>query len=146
MTSSSGSRRAAADAGPAAREIVEHEHRRVPVAGLEECGELGVGDEQVDVGVQHARPRREHELLDGPETKRERQHHDGGSGQPGRLDGGHERPGGWSEQGHVRSGADPTGLEHAGHPAGLVVDPGPADPLRGVGVDTRRADERDRVR
>ena len=80
--------------GIAAGEVGERDHRGVPGLGDHEGGQLGVDDAHAGVGVADALAGLGHELVDRREPHRQRKDHDGGAGQPRRLDGGHQLAGG----------------------------------------------------
>ena len=84
--------------GPAGQ-VEERDHRRVARLRLDERRQVGVDDEQRDVGGDEAGPGLAGELLDGAEPHRQRQHDERGAGEPHGLDGGDERPGGRARAG-----------------------------------------------
>ena len=80
---------------------VPSDHGRVARDRLDERRQLGVDQHQRHVGVGDADPGLGDELLDRRQAHREREHDHGAAGEPDRLDGGGERPGGGAEEGHV---------------------------------------------
>ncbi len=99
---------------------------RVVGVVVEERGEVGVDEQQVDVGLLDAHTSLGDELLDRSQTHRQRQQHEGGAGQPHRLHGDDEVVARRPEDGDMGTHADASGLECGGDRLGLEMELVPA--------------------
>ena len=115
------------DEGCIGDQVGEQHHRRIARLGRHEGREVRVGDHERDVGVEDASTGLVHELVERPHAHRQRQHHDGGAGEPDGLDAGDERPGRGAEECDVVAGSHAPLLQGGSHRRGVTVDLGPRD-------------------